>query len=62
MINVSLDIEDYCNDCPFFSTETSNASCCDGTHLIYVSCEHKVLCSRLVKYLDSRMKRKEEYK
>ena len=52
MIKISLDVEDYCNDCPYFSTETSHATNGEGTHLIYVSCEHKVSCRRLFNYLD----------
>ena len=50
MIKISLDVEDYCNDCPYFSTETSHAT--NG--------EHKVSCSRLFNYLDSRIKEKGE--
>ena len=60
MIKISLDVEDYCNDCPYFSTETSHATNGEGTHLIYVSCEHKVSCSRLFNYLDSKIKEKGE--
>lgn len=60
MIKISLDVEDYCNDCPYFSTETSHATNGEGTHLIYVSCEHKISCSRLFNYLDSRIKEKGE--
>lgn len=58
MINVKLDVENYCNDCPFFEAETFHARNSEGTHLIYISCENKVSCSRLVQYLDSRAKRK----
>lgn len=59
MIKLSLDTEDYCNDCPFFSPETSHASNGEGTHLVYVSCENKATCSRLIKFLDSKNKKED---
>lgn len=59
MIRLFLDVEDYCNDCPFFSPNTSHASNGEGTHLVYVSCEHKASCGRLIKFLDSKIKKED---
>ena len=59
MIKVYLDVEDYCQDCPFFSANTSDITNSEGTHLVYVSCECKESCGRLVKFMDSKMKKED---
>ena len=57
MIKVYLDVEDYFQDCPFFSTNTSDITNSEGTHLVYASCEYKESCGRSVKFMDSKMKK-----
>ena len=51
MINTVLNVDDICQDCPYFSTETNHATNCDGIHIIYISCEHRELCNHLRKHI-----------
>lgn len=51
MIKTVLNVDDICQDCPYFSTETNHATNCDGIHIIYISCEHRELCNHLRKHI-----------
>ena len=51
MINTVLNVDDICQDCPYFSTETNHATNHDGLHMIYISCEHHELCNHLRKHI-----------
>ena len=55
MINTVLNVDDICQDCPYFSTETDHVTNCDGIHMIYISCEHRELCNRLRKHIEKEM-------
>lgn len=59
MIKVTLDTLHYCDDCPFFSPETSHVSDNKSTHLVYVTCKHKNSCSNLINFLESKTKKED---
>lgn len=55
---IQLDIEPYCENCPFFEADTENTipieSDGDLTHYIghtIIRCANRALCSRLVEFL-----------
>lgn len=53
MINTVLNVDNICQDCPYFSTKTDQiTNYCDGIHMIYISCEHRDLCKRLRKHIE----------
>ena len=52
MINTVLNVDDICQDCPYFSTETNHTTNYDGMHMIYISCEHSELCNHLRKHIE----------
>ena len=58
MINTVLNVDDICQDCPYFSTETNHTTNYDGLHTIYISCEHSVLCNHLRKHIEKEMNKK----
>lgn len=49
---IQLCIEDYCQTCPYFQEDVERESLWgDGTPLtgrIYIHCEHRKICERLV--------------
>ena len=49
MIKTVLNVDDICQDCPYFSIETNHTTNYDGLHMIYISCEHSDLCNHLRK-------------
>ena len=51
MINTVLNVDDICQDCPYFSMETNHATNHDGLYMIYISCEHSELCNYLRKHI-----------
>ena len=51
MINTALNVDDICQDCPYFSIETNHTTNYDGLHMIYISCEHSELCDHLRKHI-----------
>ena len=55
MINTILNVDDICQDCPYFSTETNSATNYDGIHMIYISCEHSDLCNHLRKHIEKEL-------
>ena len=56
MINTVLNVDDICQDCPYFSMETNHAANNDyGLHMIYISCEHSELCNHLRKHIEKEM-------
>ena len=52
MINTVLNVDDICQDCPYFSVEMNHLTNCDGIHMIYISCEHSDLCNHLRKHIE----------
>ena len=56
MINTVLNVDDICQDCPYFSTETNHTTNYDGLHMIYISCEHHEICNHLRKHIEKEMK------
>ena len=52
MIKTVLNVDDICQDCPYFSVRTNQATNYDGMHMIYISCEHSELCNCLRKYIE----------
>ena len=60
MINTILNVDDICQDCPYFSCfsiETNYTTNYDGTHMIYISCEHRDLCNHLRKHIEKEVKK-----
>ena len=55
MINTVLNVDDICQDCPYFSTETNHITNCDGLHMIRISCEHNDLCKYLRKHIEKEL-------
>ena len=55
MINTVLNVDDICQDCPYFSTETNHTTNYDGIHMIYISCEHRDLCKYLRKHVEKEL-------
>lgn len=57
MIQVIENVENYCNDCPFFICETEHIKNDPGTvHMVYVQCEHRESCKNLMQYLERKIK------
>ena len=52
MIDTTLDVDDICHDCPYFSMETNSLTSYYGMHMIYISCEHRDICNRLRKHIE----------
>ena len=53
MIKTVLNVDDICQDCPYFSMETNHATSYDGSlHMIHISCEHRDLCNRLREHIE----------
>lgn len=55
MIKVNLNVDEICHKCPKFSPEYNHVkvNCLDGCIIddnIFITCEHKELCSYLKKY------------
>ena len=56
MINTVLNVDDVCQDCPYFSVETNHAiNDGGGLHVIYISCERRYLCNHLRKHIEKEM-------
>ena len=55
MIKTVLNVDDICQDCPYFSTETNHTTNYDDMHMIYISCEHSDLCNHLGKHIEKEM-------
>ena len=55
MINTVLNIDDICQDCPYFSIETNHTTNYDGMHMIYmiyISCGRRDICNYLKKHIE----------
>ena len=55
MINTVLNVDDICQDCPYFSMETNYLTNYDRIHVSYISCEHSELCNHLRKHIKKEM-------
>ena len=55
MIKTVLNVDDICQDCPYFSTETNHITNYDGLHMIHISCEHSELYNHLRKYIEKEL-------
>lgn len=59
MIQTILNVDDICQDCPYFSMETNHVTNYvtnyDGIHMIYISCEHSELCDHLRKHIEKEL-------
>lgn len=55
MINTVLNVDDICQDCPYFLMETNYLTNYDGVHMIYISCEHSDLCKHLRKRIEKEL-------
>ena len=55
MINTVLNVDDICQDCPYFSTETNHLTNDGGMHMISISCEHHELCNRLREHIEKEL-------
>ena len=55
MINTVLNVDDICQDCPYFSMETNHVTNYDCFHMIYISCEHHDICNHIRKYIEKEM-------
>ena len=53
MIDTTLDLDDICHDCPYFSMEANCLTSNDAIHMIYISCEHSELCNHLRKHISN---------
>lgn len=51
MIEVKLNVEEYCHECCNFSSETTTISDFDGNKTVTVACEYSQHCKYLLKYL-----------
>lgn len=56
MINTVLNVDDICQDCPYFSMETNQIINSDCIHMIYIFCEHRDLCNYLKKHIEEEMR------
>ena len=52
MINTVLNVDDICQDCPYFSIETNHVTNYDGIHIY---CEHSELCDHLRKHIEKEL-------
>ena len=55
MIKTVLNLDDVCQDCPYFSVETNHSTNYDGLHMIYISCEHRDLCNRFREHIEKEL-------
>ena len=55
MIDTVLNVDDICQDCPYFSTETDHVTNCDGMHMIYIFCEHHDMCNYIIAHIKKEM-------
>ncbi len=55
---IELCIENYCQTCPYFTEDVEHGSLWgDGKHLtgnIYIRCEHRKICDRIVAMMKER--------
>ena len=55
MINTVLNVDDICQDCPYFLSVINHATNYDGIHTIYISCEHSELCNHLREHIEKEL-------
>lgn len=61
--SVMLDIDEYCENCPYFSADTTMLrDDYDGIVAVVVTCDNRGQCSRIYKYLKKQMERPEPYR
>ena len=62
MIKTVLNVDNICQDCPYFSTETEHLTNYAGMHMIYIFCEHRDLCNYIRKHIEKEMNMVEQLK
>lgn len=58
---ISLDIQDYCHDCPKFEPECTKLYYGDGNCTTLISCENKGVCANIKLYIEQQLARKEDH-
>lgn len=58
---ISLDVENYCQECPKFEPVCTKYYYGTGNATTYVSCKHKGVCANLKQYIEQQIARKEHY-
>lgn len=56
---ISLDVENYCHECPKFEPECANFYYGDGKCTTLISCENKGVCANIKLYIEQQMAKKE---
>ena len=62
MIKTVLNVDNICQDCPYFSMETEHSTNYAGMHMIYIFCEHRDLCNHIRKHIEKEMNMAEQLK
>ena len=62
IINTVLNVDNICQDCPYFSVETEHSTNYDDIHMIYISCEHRDLCNYIRKHIEKETNMAEQLK
>ena len=57
---ISLDISDYCHECPKFEPECTNLYYDGGKCTTLISCKNKGVCANLKLYIEQQIVRKED--
>lgn len=63
---IRLNVEEYCHTCNNFSPTYDQPTICYGDGQEYhrtdgiITCEHRKICSNIVRYLSRKIKEKEE--
>lgn len=55
MINTVLNVDDICQDCPYFSIETNQIINSNCMHMIYIFCEHHDMCNYIIAHIKKEM-------
>lgn len=57
---LSLDVADYCQECPKFEPECTKFYYGDGNCTTLISCEKKGMCANIKLYIEKQMVGKED--
>ena len=56
---ISLQVENYCQDCPNFEPECCKCYANDHAYMTLISCVNRGLCANLKQYIEEQIARKE---